>query len=107
MGEKFYIPCSCRVVGKAARMIFKEFGTPENVSEWDSTDFAQAAAFKDGGISNGFIILTVNDKPMKTISDLQDAVKDASTSKTPVLFITGEWPSGKTDYKAVNIGTDK
>lgn len=64
-------------------------------------------AFKDGGISNGFIILTVNDKPMKTISDLQDAVKDASTSKNPVLFITGEWPSGKTDYKAVNIGTDK
>ncbi|MDD6497814.1 MAG: LysR family transcriptional regulator [Solobacterium sp.] len=51
MGEKFYIPCSCRVVGKAARMIFKEFGTPENVSEWDSTDFAQAAAFKDGGIA--------------------------------------------------------
>jgi Do/DeqQ family serine protease len=64
-------------------------------------------AFKDGGISNGFIILTVNDKPMKTISDLQEAVKDASTSKNPVLFITGEWPSGKTDYKAVNIGTDK
>ena len=67
----------------------------------------KSGAFKDGGISNGFIILTVNDKPMKTISDLQDAVKDASTSKNPVLFITGEWPSGKTDYKAVNIGTDK
>lgn len=60
-------------------------------------------AFKDGGISNGFIIITANDKPMKSISDLQDAVKEASTSKNPVLFITGEWPSGKTDYKAIRI----
>lgn len=61
-------------------------------------------AFKDAGISDGFIIQTVNDKPMKTISDLQDAVKSASTSKNPVLFITGMWPSGKTDYKAVRVG---
>ncbi len=63
-------------------------------------------AIKDGGISDGFIILTANDKPMKAISDLQDAVKEASTSKNPVLFITGVWPSGKTDYKAVKIGND-
>jgi serine protease Do len=58
-------------------------------------------------LSNGFIIITANDKPMKTIADLQEAVKEASLSKNPVLFITGVWPSGKTDYKAVNIGTDK
>lgn len=51
LNEKFYIPCKCRVAGKAAREIFREFGTPENVSEWDSSDFAQAAAFKDGGVA--------------------------------------------------------
>jgi serine protease Do len=61
-------------------------------------------AFKDAGISNGFIIQSVNDKEMKTIADLQDEVKSASTSKNPVLFITGIWPSGKTDYKAVRVG---
>lgn len=60
-------------------------------------------AFKSGGISDGFIILTVNDQPMKAISDLQDAVKAASMAKNPVLFITGVWPSGKTDYKAVKV----
>jgi serine protease Do len=60
-------------------------------------------AFKDAGVGNGFIIQTVNDKQMRTISDLQDAVKTASTSKNPVLFITGIWPSGKTDYKAVRL----
>lgn len=63
-------------------------------------------AFKKGGISNGFIIINANDRPMKKISDLQEAVKDASTSKSPVLFITGMWPSGKTDYKAIKISED-
>lgn len=61
-------------------------------------------AFKKGGISDGFIIITANDKPMKEISDLQAAVKEASTSKNPVLFITGVWPSGKTDYMAIKVG---
>lgn len=63
----------------------------------------KSGAFKNGGISDGFIILTANDVPMKAISDLQDAVKSASMSKTPVLFITGIWPSGKTDYKAIKV----
>lgn len=63
-------------------------------------------AFKQGGISDGFIIITANDQPMKEISDLQEAVKAASTSKNPVLFITGVWPSGKTDYKAIKVGED-
>ncbi|MBM6992746.1 MAG: Do family serine endopeptidase [Prevotella sp.] len=63
-------------------------------------------AFKNGGINDGFIIITANDQPMKAISDLQDAVKAASTSKNPVLFITGVWPSGKTDYKAIKVGDE-
>lgn len=66
----------------------------------------KSGAFKDGGIGNGFIIINANDKPMKEISDLQDAVKEASTSKNPVLFITGVWPSGKTDYKAIKVGDE-
>ena len=66
----------------------------------------KSGAFKEGGISNGFIILNANDQPMKSISDLQDAVKAASTSKNPVLFITGVWPSGKTDYKAIKVSND-
>ena len=66
----------------------------------------KSGALKEGGISNGFIILNANDQPMKSISDLQDAVKAASTSKNPVLFITGVWPSGKTDYKAIKVSND-
>lgn len=66
----------------------------------------KSGAFKNGGISDGFIILSANDKPMKEISDLQEAVKTASMSKNPVLFITGMWPSGKTDYKAIKVSED-
>lgn len=60
-------------------------------------------ALKQAGISKGFIIQEVNDAPMKTLADLQLAVKKASTSKDPVLYIKGIWPSGKKDYFAVTV----
>lgn len=60
-------------------------------------------AFKDAGIGKGFIIQYANDVAIKTIGDLQDAVKKASTSKDPVLYIKGTWPTGKKDYFAVQI----
>lgn len=78
-----------------------------NISYGLQVKDVKSGAFKEGGISDGFIILTANDKPMKGISDLQDAVKSASTSKNPVLFITGIWPSGKTDYKAIKVGDEE
>ena len=78
-----------------------------NISYGLQVKDVKSGAFKDGGISDGFIILTANDKPMKAISDLQEAVKSASTSKNPVLFITGIWPSGKTDYKAIKVGDEE
>lgn len=52
-------------------------------------------ALKDAGINKGFIIQKVNDIPMTTISDLQKAVREASTSKEPVLYIQGIYPTGK------------
>ena len=61
---------------------------------------------KDAGISKGFIIQKVNDEPMSTISDLQKAVKDASTSKDPVLYIQGVYPTGKKAYFAVPLQND-
>ena len=58
---------------------------------------------KEVGIAKGFVIQDVNDTPMKSLSDLQLAVKKASTSKDPVLYIKGIWPSGKRDYFAVMV----
>ncbi len=58
---------------------------------------------KNAGITKGFIIQRVNDNAVKTIEDLQNIVKDASTSKDPVLYIQGVHPTGKKAYFAVPL----
>lgn len=58
---------------------------------------------KTAGITKGFIIQRVNDNAVKTIDDLQNAVKEASTSNDPVLYIQGVYPTGKKAYFAVPL----
>ena len=58
---------------------------------------------KDSGIRKGFIILKANDKQLRTVKDLEDAMKEASQSPDPVLFMTGVYPSGKPAYYAVDL----
>ena len=58
---------------------------------------------KEAGVPQGFIIQRVNDEAIKTIEDLQDAVKAASTSKEPVLYIQGLFPTGKKAYFAIGL----
>lgn len=47
---------------------------------------------KDAGVPKGFIIQTINDTPMRSFDDLQQAVKDA---KDQMLVIKGIFPTGK------------
>ena len=61
-------------------------------------------ALKSTGINRGFIIQNVNDNMVKSIDDLQGLVKKASTSKDPVLYIQGIYPTGKKAYFAVPLG---
>ena len=58
---------------------------------------------QQAGISKGFIIQRVNDESMKSIDDLQKEVRKASTSKEPVLYIQGIYPTGKKAYFAVSL----
>ncbi len=58
---------------------------------------------QEEGVAKGFIIQKVNDEPMKTIDDIQKVVKEASTSKEPVLIIQGIYPTGKKKYFAVPL----
>ena len=60
-------------------------------------------ALKDAGINRGFIIQKVNDENVNSIDELQKLVKTASTSKEPVLYISGLYPSGKKAYFAVPL----
>mgnify|MGYP002232335422 CR=1 FL=1 len=65
-----------------------------------------SGALKDAGVSRGFIIQRINDSNINTLDDLQKAVKTASTSKDPVLYIQGVWPTGKKAYFAVPLQKD-
>lgn len=56
---------------------------------------------KDAGIAKGFIIQRANDQTIRTLDELQKVVKEASTSKDPVLYIQGIYPTGKKGYFAV------
>jgi Do/DeqQ family serine protease len=58
---------------------------------------------KDAGIQKGFIIQRVNDTPMRTIEDLQEAIKDASRSADQVLIVKGLFPTGKRGYFVVQL----
>jgi Do/DeqQ family serine protease len=58
---------------------------------------------KDAGLQKGFIIQRVNDEPMRSIEDLENVVKQASTSSDPVLIIKGLFPTGKRGYFVVQL----
>ena len=58
---------------------------------------------KEQGVSKGFIIQKVNDTPIKTVDELQQVVKEASTSSSPVLYIQGVFPTGKKGYYAIAL----
>ena len=58
---------------------------------------------KDAGIQKGFIIQRVNDEPMRTVEDLEEAVKLASRSSDQVLIIKGLFPTGKRGYFVVQL----
>ena len=63
-----------------------------------------AGKMKEAGVPKGFIIRQVNDQPMKAVSDLEEVVKEASTSSEPVLIIKGVYPTGKKGYFVVQLG---
>jgi Do/DeqQ family serine protease len=66
-----------------------------------------AGKFRERGVPAGFVIQTVNEASMKTLSDLADAVKAANKSKDPVLIIKGIYPSGKKEYFTVPLEDNK
>ena len=57
----------------------------------------------DAGIRKGFIILKANGQPMRTVEDLEKAMKEARKSPEQGLFITGMFPSGKRAMYAVDL----
>ena len=95
------------VLGGNFREITKEQKEQLGVNYGLEVTKVNNGALKNAGVPKGFIIQKVNDQPMKSLDELQDAVKSASTSKEPVLFIQGIFPTGKKAYYAVPLEEGK
>ena len=95
------------VLGGNFREITKEQKEQLGVNYGLEVTKVNNGALKNAGVPKGFIIQKVNDQPMKTLDELQEAVKSASTSKEPVLFIQGIFPTGKMAYYAVPLEEGK
>ena len=49
---------------------------------------------KDAGVTKGLIILMINDKPMRTLEDFEDVVKETNQSSDRTLWIRAITQSG-------------
>lgn len=95
------------LLGAAFRPITKELKEQLNLNYGLEVTGVRDGKMKEAGIRRGFIILKVNDMPMRSVEDMETALKAASRSNEPVLFITGKFPSGRVGYYAVNVGQEE
>ncbi len=61
--------------------------------------------FKDAGIREGFVIIEINDTPIRSISNIEEMFDNITKSNNDrkVMFITGIYPNGKVMYYAIDL----
>lgn len=59
--------------------------------------------FNDQGIKPGFIIIKINNNPIRTEADVQASYDEAMKSDDKVLYIAGVYPNGKVTYYAISL----
>ncbi len=60
----------------------------------------------DAGMRKGFIILKANLQPMKSVGDLESALKAAQQTPEQTLFISGMYPAGKRMNYAIDLNQE-
>ena len=63
----------------------RQLGLPANTSGVVVTDISPASPVADSGLREGDVIQEVNHKPVKNVSDYQQAVRNAG--KEPLLLV--------------------
>lgn len=86
---------------------FKEL-TPELKKQFGISYGVQVAGltkgkFQSAGIRKDFIILKINDQPVRSQSDVETLVAKLLASEEPAMFIAGIYPNGKTTYYAIDL----
>ena len=62
---------------------------------------------QDAGITKGIIITKVNDKEMRSVTDFEEAVKEANMSSDRVLWIRAKTQSGLNRSFTVELSDPK
>ena len=99
-------PADLDVLGGNFREISADQKRQLNISYGLEVIKVNKGALQNANITRGFIIQRINDESIKTIDDRQKIVKAASTSKDPVLYIQGIYPTGKKGYFAVPLNDE-
>lgn len=94
------------ILGAAFKELPSDLKQQLNLSYGLQVTGVTSGKMKDAGIVKGFIILKVNGQPMKSVSDLENALKAATQSPEQVLFMTGMFPSGKRANYAVDLSQE-
>ena len=94
------------ILGAAFRPIPDELKKQLNLGYGLEVTGVSNGKMAEGGVRKGFIILKVNNVPMKTVEDLEKVMKEATKTQEQVLFITGIFPSGKRGSYAVSVAQE-
>ncbi len=62
--------------------------------------------FQSAGIRKGFIILKINDQPVRSQEEIEAITRKLLNSEEKAMFIIGAYPNGKVAYYAVNLSED-
>lgn len=97
---------SASSLGAQLKAIDDETKKRLNISGGVSVGHLSDGRFKDSGISDGFIILSINRTRVvspEQVESIYNAIRKGSDSEK-VMFISGIYPDGRQDYYAVNLG---
>lgn len=91
------------ILGAAFKPVSAELKKQLNLGYGLQVTGTTTGKMADAGIRKGFIILKANGAQMRSVEDLEAAMKEAVKSPDAALFITGMFPSGKRAMYAVDL----
>ena len=95
---------SADVLGAAFRPVSESIKKQFNITYGLEVASVGEGKLKEAGLKKGFIIQKINDEPIKTVDDLQTAVKNANSRKDQTLWIIGLTSTGKESRIGVYLG---
>lgn len=91
------------ILGAAFKPVSDELKRQLNLGYGLEVTAVGPGKMKDAGIRKSFIILKANGQSVKTVDDLESALKEATQSPEQVMFVTGMFPSGKRGYYPIDL----